>query len=88
MNQNNDQPLFARARNDDKETVELRVEIPKAVMGVIDANWMVRGGSRASVANQVLGDWAKIELHAASVTMNVQRGNPDMVEFPVAGSAS
>lgn len=86
MNQNNDKPQFARGRNEEKDTVELRVEVPKSVMAVIDANWMVRGGSRASVVNQVLGNWHMEEIHAASVTMKLQRGNPDLMELPVVES--
>lgn len=87
MNQNSALPAFARGRNDEKDTTELRIEVPKWLVGVIDAHWMVRGGSRASVATQVLSEWAKVELHAASVTMNVQRGNPELVELPVVGVA-
>lgn len=76
----NDVPMFARERNDDNDYTELRVLIPKKVMGVIDAHWMVRGGSRASVINRVLGAWADLELHAASVTINVTGGNPSAVD--------
>ena len=80
MHQHDDIHLFARGRNDDNDSTELRVPIPKKVMGVIDAHWMVRGGSRASVINRVLGEWAALELHAASVTINVTGGNPSAVD--------
>ena len=82
----NDVPMFARERNDDNDSTELRVPIPKKVMGVIDAHWMVRGGSRASVINRVLGEWADLELHAASVTINVTCGNPSAVDSKEARS--
>ena len=82
----NDVPMFARGRNDDNDSTELRVPIPKKVMGVIDAHWMVRGGSRASVINRVLGEWAALELHAASVTINVTGGNPSAVDSKEARS--
>ena len=82
----NDVPMFARERNDDNDYTELRVPIPKKVMGVIDAHWMVRGGSRASVINRVLGAWADLELHAASVTINVTCGNPSAVDSKEARS--
>lgn len=77
----NEALMSARARNDDLESTELRCPIPKIVMGVIDAHWMVRGGSRASVVQDVLGEWARQELHAASVKLRVTEGNPIPVEW-------
>ena len=82
----NDVPMFARERNDDNDYTELRVLIPKKVMGVIDAHWIVRGGGRREIVNRVLGAWADLELHAASVTINVTGGNPSAVDSKEARS--
>ncbi|KRC36257.1 hypothetical protein [Acidovorax sp. Root219] len=75
---------FAKARNDENDFTELRFSAPKWLVAVIDAHWQVRGGSRASVAQKVLGDWARLELHAATVTTRVVRGNPDLPDLPPA----
>lgn len=77
---------FARARNDNNDDTELRVPMPKWVVAVIDAHWMVRGGSRASVAQQVMGEWARLELHAATVTARVAAGNPNLPDLPAVES--
>lgn len=73
---------FAKPRNDDNDFTELRLTVPKWLAGVIDAHWQVRGGNRSSVAVKVLGDWARLEIHAATVTTRVLRGNPDLPDLP------
>lgn len=83
-NNESDGLQFARGRNDDNDDTELRVDIHKTIMGVIDAHWRVRGGSRASVVQKILGDWARLEIHAATVTTRVLRGNPDLPDLPPA----
>lgn len=85
-NQPENQLHFARARNDANEKTELRVDMPKGVIAVIDAHWMVRGGSRASVVNDVMGKWAALELHAATVTTRVAAGNPDLPDTQSVGA--
>ena len=74
-------PMFARGRNDDRQTTELRAEIPKDVMNVIDATWQHRTrhdakASRNSVVNEILGVWAREKWHEASMVMNLAPSNP------------
>lgn len=84
MNHNNDnQPMFAKARNNDRDTTELRAEIPKSVMGVIDAHWMSRAGAKASrneVVNEILQEWAEKKWHEASLVLQLVPSNPIGVE--------
>lgn len=73
------QPVFARGRNEERDTTELRAEIPKAVMGIIDAHWMARGGakgSRNAVVNEILQEWAEKKWHEASLVLQLVPGNP------------
>jgi len=75
----NDHIQFARARNAECDTTELRVEIPKDIMGVIDAHWMARGGAKASrnaVVNEILQAWAESKWHEASLVLQLVPGNP------------
>lgn len=79
MADHNHQPVFARGRNDDRDTTELRAEIPKAVMNVIDAHWMARGsakGSRNAVVNEILQEWAEKKWHEASLLLQFAPSNP------------
>lgn len=81
------QPVFARARNQDRDTTELRVEIPKAIMGVIDAHWMARTGAKASrneVVNEILQEWAEKKWHEASLVLQLVPSNPVRPESEVA----
>lgn len=83
MADHNNQPVFARGRNDERDTTELRAEIPKAVMGVIDAHWMARSdakASRNSVVNEILNEWATKKWHEASLILQVVPGNPTVAE--------
>lgn len=87
MSHNNDTkidlPMFARARNDDRATTELRVDIPKEIMGVIDAHWMARPGAKASrneVVNEILKEWAGKRWHEASLVLKLVPCNPDSSE--------
>lgn len=84
-------PAFARGRNDDRCNTELRVDIPKAVMGVIDAAWMSRGGAKASrnsVVNEILQEWAEKKWHEASLVLQLVPGNPAPAESKDAGGLS
>lgn len=76
-------PAFARGRNDERDSTELRAEIPKSVMGVIDAHWMARGGakgSRNAVVNEILQEWAEKKWHEASLVLQLVPGNPTLPE--------
>lgn len=83
MSNDHQPPMFARARNNDRDTTELRAEIPKSVMGVIDAHWMSRGGAKASrneVVNEILQEWAEKKWHEASLVLQLVPSNPVGVE--------
>lgn len=72
-------PMFSRARNDDLDTTELRVEIPKAIMGVIDAHWMVPGSaksSRSQVVNGILQEWAEKKWREAHLVLQLVPEDP------------
>lgn len=72
-------PMFSRARNDDRDTTELRVEIPKSIMGVIDAHWMARGSTKASrsqVVNEILQEWAERKWQEASLVLQLVPEDP------------
>lgn len=87
MSNDNKPAMFARARNDDRDTTELRAEIPKAVMGVIDAHWMSRGGAKTSrneVVNEILREWAERKWHEASLVLQLVPSNPVAAESEVA----
>ena len=79
MSDSNSHLMFARARNAERDTTELRVEIPKDIMGVIDAHWMARGGgngSRSQVVNEILQEWAEKKWHEASLVLRMVPQNP------------
>lgn len=72
-------PMFARGRNEGRPSTELRAEIPKDVMAVIDAHWMAQSdakASRNSVVNEILRVWAEKKWHEASLVLRLAPGNP------------
>lgn len=80
---NNSLPMFARGRSEERTTTELRAEIPKEIMGVIDAHWMARPGAKASrneVVNEILKEWAARKWHEASLVLKLVPCNPDHLE--------
>jgi len=66
--------------------VELREEIPRDLIDVIDAVSAARGVSRRQVVMDVLHVWASDRVHEATVIMRVTRGNPPLAENPRKGS--
>ena len=69
---------MARARNETREDTELRLDIPKWVMGVIDAENIARGSasSRKEVVNEILSVWAERKVHEATVVLRLANVNP------------
>ena len=70
---------FARARNPSRATTELRIEVRKDVVGVIDAHWMARVGAKASrqaLVNEILIEWAERKWHEASLVLQLVPSNP------------
>jgi hypothetical protein len=78
MHEQDQQPHFARQRNDARDTTELRVEARKSTVSIIDATWMAIGGkeSRNSIVNKILDEWAERKWHEASVLLKVVPSNP------------
>lgn len=60
--------------------VELREEVPRDLVDVIDAVSAARGVSRRQVVMDVLHAWALDRVHEATVIMRVTRGNPPLAE--------
>lgn len=60
--------------------VELREEIPRDLVDVIDAVSAARGTSRRQMVIDVLHAWASERVHEATVIMRVTRGNPPLAE--------
>ena len=67
------------ARSIDK--VELRVQVDKAVMDVLDACSIARGIDRISLVEKVLSDWAARKVSEASVLQRIARGNPAVMDL-------
>ena len=67
------------ARGIDK--VELRGQVDKAVMDVLDACSIARGIDRISLVEKVLTYWAARKVSEASVLQRISRGNPAVMEL-------
>ena len=82
MTENTESLQMARARNETREDTELRLDIPKWVMGVIDAEGIVRGSasSRKEVVNEILSVWAERKVHDATVVLRLANVNPAPVD--------
>ena len=63
------------------EKVELRGQVDKAVMDVLDACSIARGIDRISLVEKVLFDWAARKVSEASVLQRIARGNPAVMEL-------
>lgn len=56
--------------------VELRGEVPRDVMDVVDAVVQATpGASRMSVVRAVLADWVEREVHKSTLILRVRTGN-------------
>lgn len=76
----NEQQRFARARNPDSTTVEVRVDMRKDTVLWLDAISMAEDRSRGALINEVLGEWAAKQAHVHSVVNRVVGSNPNPVE--------
>lgn len=65
---------------DSADSVELRGTCPRETVDVLDAVSAARGLSRMQVVNEVLSEWARQQLHVATVLGRVLRGNPALAE--------
>jgi hypothetical protein len=62
----------------DSDTVELRGDIPKNLMSIIDAVSMGKRVSRMSLVRRILNDWAVKTYHEAMIVERVTKGNPPL----------
>lgn len=65
----------------ERDTVELRGDVPRWIANVLDAVVMARGGQaanvhRATVFNEVLAAWAEKKVHEASLVQRLAGCNP------------
>lgn len=63
----------------DSDTVELRGDIPKNLMAMLDAVSAAKRVSRMSLVRKVLNDWAVKTYHEAMIVERVTKGNPPLV---------
>jgi len=61
------------------DTVELRGDIPKNVMAMLDAVSTAKRVSRMSLVRKILNDWAVKTYHEAMIVERVTKGNPPLV---------
>jgi hypothetical protein len=78
-----ERPMFMRANGE--PTTELRGEIPRWVVDILDAVVTARGGQsanvhRTTVVTEVLSEWAEKKLHEASLITRLAAGNPNPTE--------
>ncbi|MGF6211799.1 hypothetical protein [Comamonas odontotermitis] len=69
-------PNFARGRNPDSDTVEVRMRLPKYVVNAYDAVSIARRQERSDLILESLTKDANQWMHEASLLANVARGNP------------
>lgn len=74
-----DEPQFMRRA---EPTTELRGEIPRWIVDILDAVVTARGGQsanvhRTTVVAEVLSDWAGKKLHEASLITRLAASNPN-----------
>lgn len=69
------------SRSNMRDHVELRVLVPRQVIGAIDAEVIARGGEganvyRATVVQEILAPWAEKKVHDAMVMVRLAAANP------------
>lgn len=57
-------------------TSELRAEVKKRTLSVMDAFCSASGKCRTQLTNEILGDWAEKKLHEATIVCRVAGVNP------------
>ncbi len=80
-NEDPGQELAAFSRANLTDHIELRVQVPAHLIGVIDAEVMSRGGEaanvyRATIVREVLSPWAEKKLHDATVLLRLVGSKP------------
>lgn len=72
---------MSRPRSSSTQAVELRGECPRLTVDVLDAISNARRISRTELVNEILGEWARQQLHEASLVARVTRSNPDAADY-------
>lgn len=72
---------------DTSDGIELRGMCPRETVDVLDAVSAARSMSRAQIVNEILGDWARQQMHVATVLHRVLRRNPQGPESGGRGAA-
>jgi hypothetical protein len=80
MEQGQQAASFARARNPDSSTVEVRVDMRKETVLWLDAMSMAEDRTRGALINEILGEWAAKQAHVHMVVNRVVGSNPSAVE--------
>lgn len=67
---------FSRPRTSDSEKLELRINIPKDLMAMVDAIAQAQGSNRGDVVTDWLTEKSMKISHEAIVLARMLRGNP------------
>lgn len=62
----------------ERRTAELRGQCPVEILEVLDAVSLARDQDRTELVNEILGDWARLRMHEASLINRVKRRNPSV----------
>jgi hypothetical protein len=62
----------------DDDSVELRGDVPKNVMAMVDAISNAKRISRMTLVRKILNDWAVKTYHEAMIVERVTKGNPPL----------
>ena len=62
------------------DSAELRLDVPKNDLAVLDGYCMATGRSRADVVSELLGKWSSDKSHEAIVVCRVAGINPTVSE--------
>ena len=76
--------LFARTRTG--ETVELRVELPRIDLNVVDGFSMANNRSRTEVVAEIIAEWSKEKHREAMMICRTAGFNPDGADGSGRGS--
>ncbi len=61
----------------DDDTVEMRFNVPRWIAEVVDAHCLAKRVPRTDQARSILAQWARSEIHLATIVGRVTRGKGD-----------
>ena len=65
---------------DGQSLVELRGDIPRELIDVIDAVAMAEKSNRMTVVRKILGEWVEEQVHRSTLILRIRRGNGNAAE--------